>query len=123
MVEALDSSQVEKPAGILHRITEGLTSFYRGYSEKDLNNARRTISGNITPEDREKFIGDEISRVGLLGTELYFAGFSNIGIPGPAIGVSNLMEEMKRIQALPEEEINRRIAIQAEENLRLWGKF
>ena len=115
----------EAPIRILNKMVDRVVIAFRGYSAQDLRSATRVFGGNITPDDRARFIQDELSRLSLIHS-------GPIGTPGSldfnyptflSLGISEFIEEVRSIQNLPADQLDPIIISRAERNLKRWGKL
>ncbi len=121
-------SEREMPVGIFRRVTgtiaAGIVNAWRGYSPKDINAAQRIASGGeITPEQRRRFLDDEASRLSA-GLGLFDHNSQlNLDPPILPLGMGSIMDEIISMQKLTPEQLDTQIRNKAEQNLRLWGKL
>ncbi len=108
---------------MFHNVTQGIVNTLKGYSPEDINAAKRVIDGSITLTDRQKFLEDETLRISSLVSPGYDITHSLNNPPAPLLGVSFLLDEVRRIGTLSQDQLDQQIITQAKERLTRWGQI
>ena len=112
---------IERLQEAAHRIGYGVRDRIRGYSDADVENKKRLAFGQPTPADREVFRRDEAERWGLSMQAFREAPGSELS--PPPLSILSFHDEMKRLAALTEQELDDRIKTDALNRLRDWGQL
>lgn len=106
---------------ILRSIAQKLV---RGYSDTELAEKRRLADGNITAEDRQRFIQDKEASARFALSMV--TGLRNPGEQSdyyqalPPLGHRKFFEGVDELRGLPEAELNQRIRQSAANDLTRW---
>lgn len=111
-----------KSPGLLEKIAQPILNLWRGYSPTDLMNATRIFHGQITDEDRKQYIERRESYLKIA----YFADPFQRECDRLPLGPATIYlynEKLKALNELPPEQLDLKVKILAETNLRKWGKL
>lgn len=122
-------SLIEAVREIPVRLATGLRDLKRGYSDKDLQEARRIHRGEITPDDRIRFRSDEEGRLlHLMGTNFYsplIREFNPLSLSSISYyhDIRTYLEVEGRLNSMPDDEVNRILIDRARANLQFWHQL
>ncbi len=120
-------SIIEAAKKIPHSLTIGLRDLTRGYSDEDLQNAKRIFRGEINPDDRLKFRLEEANRLlNLLnGVSIYSSprDFLDPTSIVSSLGIKAYLESNQQLNDLPDDQIDQILAEQAKVKLHSWHQL
>ncbi len=104
-------------------VAGNIRDIVRGYSEEDVQNAKRLAFGQPTSKDRDAY---KIAAAKGLGLAMQvFRGNSGLEIMNIDLipPVLTFHDEMKRLAALPDPELDERVKTDALNRLKGWGQL
>ncbi len=116
-------SIAETAGGIKDKVVTCLRDLKRGYSDEDLRREIRISHGDILPDDRLRFRLGETDRVFNLinGVSLYPSPLRDtVLIPGYSLGIHTFLEQLNRLNELPDANIDQLLTQQAKAKLEAW---
>lgn len=122
-------SLIETVREIPDKVATGLRDLKRGYSDKDLKEARRIHRGEVTPDDRVKFrLNEEGKLLHLMNMDLSapltkeFNPLSSLAISYFG-GIRAYLKAEGRLTSMPDNEVDRILIDRARANLQSWHQL
>lgn len=106
---------------IAHALTEASRWVKRGYTNAQWETATRILTGNINPDDREKFIREEKQRLAavFIPDGSIYRDPDQIPLHLPAT-IEEYKEEISALESLSNEEIDQRLKERTRQKREAW---